>query len=65
MKGLLAVLCACAVVFFLLIASFGIVAGIAWLLCWCFGLDFSLKITLGVCLIAFLLYIAMRPYGRH
>ena len=34
-----------------MLVSFGVVAGIAWLICWAFSIHYSLKVIFGVWLI--------------
>lgn len=38
-----------------MLVSFGMVAGIAWLICWAFSIHYSLKVIFGVWLIYILL----------
>ena len=38
-----------------MLVSFGVVAGIAWLICWAFSIHYSLKVIFGVWLIYILL----------
>ena len=38
-----------------MLISFGVVAGIAWLICWAFSIHYSLKVIFGVWLIYILL----------
>lgn len=42
---------------------FGIVYGFTWLVCWCFSLEFSWKVALGVFTIAFI--VDVLDYARH
>ena len=38
-----------------MLLSFGVVAGIGWLICWAFSIQYSLKVIFGVWLIYILL----------
>ena len=38
-----------------MLLSFGVVAGISWLICWAFSIHYSLKVIFGVWLIYILL----------
>lgn len=48
------------VILILLALDFAMCAGIAWLILWCFGIDFSVKIAFGIWLITLLLHLIFK-----